>query len=75
MVSPHDRGGIDLTDDPWAAIDRLTEGIDDALLRAEPARYGRALPVTDPGRERRKCSGWGRSGGRDYAAVAQGAAA
>jgi hypothetical protein len=29
--------GIDLTDDPREAIDRLTEGIDDALLRAEPA--------------------------------------
>jgi hypothetical protein len=36
MVSPDDAGGIDLTDDPWEAIDRLTEDIDDALLRAEP---------------------------------------
>jgi hypothetical protein len=39
---------LEKTDDPWAAIDRLTEGIDDALLRAEPARYGRALPVHRP---------------------------
>ena len=53
MVSQMTLGGIDLTDDPWAAIDRLPEGIDDALLRAEPARYGRGLSCTYPSRERR----------------------
>jgi hypothetical protein len=57
MASPDDAGGIDLTDDPSEAIDGSNEGIDDVLLRAEPARYGRVLPVTDRPRERRECSG------------------